>query len=66
MSRSTEPIPKELSVHLADPDMQAAPRALFRAAKHARELARQTRTPLVFVRDGVLVQEMVEDDDAQS
>jgi hypothetical protein len=53
----------DLVSHLADPDMQAAPHALLRAAKRAREIARQTGTPLVFVRDGVLVQEMVEEDD---
>jgi len=47
--------------------MQAAPRALLRAAKRAREIARQTGTPLVIVRDGVLVEEPVgEDDDVVS
>jgi hypothetical protein len=46
--------------------MQASSRALLRAARRAREIARQTGTPLVFVRDGVLVEEMVEDDDIQS
>jgi hypothetical protein len=34
-------------------------RALLRAARRAREIARQTNTPIVFVRDGVLVKEMV-------
>jgi hypothetical protein len=37
--------------------MQAAPRALLRAARRAREIARQTGTRLVFVRDGKLVEE---------
>lgn len=48
---------------LPDADMQAAPRALLRAAKRAREIARQTGTPLVIVRDGVLVEEWVTDDE---
>lgn len=47
---------------LPDADMQAAPKALLRAAKRAREIARQTNTPLVLVRDGVLVEEFVTDD----
>ena len=42
---------------LDDADMQAAPAALLRAALRARELARQTGTPLVIVRDGELVEE---------
>ena len=46
---------------LADADMQAAPKALLRAAQRARDIARQTRTPLVLVRDGVLVEEFVTD-----
>lgn len=54
----------ELRSNLADADMQAAPRALARAAKRAREIARQTGTPLVIVRDGVLVEEWVTDEDA--
>lgn len=44
---------------LADPVMQAAPAALVRAAQRAREIARQTGTPLVIVRDGRLVEEWV-------
>jgi len=46
---------------LPDADMQAAPRALMRAAQRAREIARQTNTPLVLIRDGVLVEEFVTD-----
>jgi hypothetical protein len=48
---------------LPDADMQAAPRALLRAARRAREVARQTKTPLVIVRDGHLVEEYVGDDE---
>lgn len=44
---------------LPDADMQAAPKAMLRAALRAREIARQTNTPLVLVRDGVLVEEFV-------
>lgn len=46
---------------LPDADMQAAPKAMLRAAQRAREIARQTNTPLVLVRDGVLVEEYVTD-----
>jgi hypothetical protein len=53
----------DLVSHLPDADMQAVPKALLRAAQRAREIARQTNTPLVFVRDGVLVKEFVTDDD---
>lgn len=51
---------------LPDADMQAVPRALARAAKRAREIARATGTPLVIVRDGVLVEEWVTDDEDHS
>lgn len=54
----------ELQSQLPDADMQAAPRALLRAAQRAREIARETGTPLVIMRDGVLVEECVTDDDA--
>jgi len=47
---------------LPNADMQAAPRALLRAAKRAREIARQTNTPIVIVRDGKIVEEMVTDE----
>jgi hypothetical protein len=46
---------------LSDADMQAAPKVLLRAAQRARDIARQTNTPLVLVRDGVLVEEFVTD-----
>ncbi len=45
---------------LPDDDMQAAPRALVRAGHSARELARRTGTAVVVVRDGVLVEEPVD------
>ena len=48
-----------LASKLPDADMQAAPKALLRAARRAREIARQTNTPLVLIRDGVLVEEFV-------
>ena len=53
-----------LQSDLPDADMQAAPRALLRAAQRAREIARQTKTPLVIVREGQLVEEYVADDEA--
>ncbi len=46
---------------LPDADMQAAPKALLRAAQRARDIARQTNTPLVLIRDGVLVEEFASD-----
>jgi len=52
-----------LQSELPDADMQAAPRALLRAAQRAREIARRTKTPLVIVRDGHLVKEYVADDE---
>lgn len=47
---------------LPDADMQAAPKAMLRAAQRARDIARQTNTPLVLIRDGVLVEEFVTDE----
>jgi hypothetical protein len=52
---------KNLESKLKNPDMQGAPRALLRAARRAREIAWQTNTPLIIVRDGVLVEEWVTD-----
>ncbi len=43
---------------LSDPDMQKATAALIRAAKRARELAQQTGTEFVVVRDGKLIREI--------
>lgn len=42
---------------LDDSDMRAAPAALLRAARRAREIARQTSTAVVVMRDGKLVEE---------
>ena len=39
---------------LHNPDMQAVPQALLRAAKRAREIARNTGTRLIVVHRGVL------------
>jgi len=47
---------KPLQSKLNNPDMQAAPQALLRAARRAREIARQTGTRLIVVRDGVLME----------
>jgi len=57
-----ESMSDELQSKLPDAVMQGAPRALLRAAQRAREIARQTGTALVIVRDGVLVEERVTDD----
>ncbi len=46
-----------------DDDMQGVKAALLRAAKRARELARQTGTLIVVMRDGELVQEVPQPDD---
>lgn len=53
----------ELQSKLPNADMQAAPQALLRAARRAREIARQTNTAIVIVRDGVLVEERVAEND---
>jgi hypothetical protein len=50
---------------LPDDDMQAAPAALVRAGQQARQLAQKTGTAVVIVRDGILVEERV-DDSSQS
>jgi len=44
--------------HLQDADMQAAPVALARAAKRARELSQRTGTPFVIVEAGKLIKEI--------
>lgn len=54
---------EELQSKLPNADMQSAPRALLRAARRAREIARQTNTAIVIVRDGELVEETVTADD---
>jgi len=47
---------------LPDADMQAAPKALLRAAWRAREIARQTNTPSRTSTSDVLVEEFVTDE----
>jgi hypothetical protein len=47
-------VSEQLGSKLDNPDMQAAPQALRRAARRAREIARRTGTRLVVVHDGVL------------
>jgi hypothetical protein len=44
---------------LADADMQAVPAALARAAQRARDLAARTGTPMIYVENGKLIEEMV-------
>lgn len=51
--------------HHLDEDMRGVKAALLRAAKRARDLARQTGTLLVVMRDGKLVQESPPPDDEQ-
>ena len=48
---------KPLVSKLPDADMQAAPAALLRAGRRAREIAKQTGTAVVVMRDGKLVEE---------
>ena len=47
---------------LPDPAMQGVDAALLRAAQRAREVARQSGTAIVIVRDGVLVEERCDDE----
>jgi len=58
---STDQIQPSVS-HLEDNDMQAVPVALARASQRAREIAAQTGTPLIVVKDGKLIEEMVTPD----
>lgn len=53
----------DLQSRLPNADMQAAPKALLRAARRARETARQTGTGIVIVRNGEVVEEEVTADD---
>lgn len=43
-----------------DADLEKADAALRRAASRAREIARQTGTPLIIYRDGEVVKEFVD------
>ncbi len=51
---------------LGDSDMQAVPAALARAAQRARELAESTGTPLIVIKDGMLIEEIVTSDSPKS
>ena len=55
-----------LKSKLPDADMQAAPRALLRAAQRAREIARQHGRGIVIIRDGRLVEEEPTDLDIEA
>jgi len=55
-------LPENLRSKLPDPDMQGAPYALLRAARRAREIARQTNTPLIINRGGKTVEVWITDD----
>ena len=46
---------------LPDAAMQGVDAALIRAAQQAREVARRTGTAIVIVRDGILVEERVDE-----
>jgi hypothetical protein len=47
-------VTQNLQSKLDDPDMHAAPEALLRAARRAREVARRTGTKLIVVQNGQL------------
>ena len=53
MKKNTYKIPVS---KLTDPDMQAVPAALFRAAQRAHLIAHQTGTRVVVMRDGKVVE----------
>jgi predicted ABC-type ATPase len=61
MKDDLESMTDDLVSKLPNADMQAAPRALLRAARRAREIARMTNTAIVIVRDGKLVEEKITD-----
>ncbi|NUO09609.1 MAG: hypothetical protein HUU08_13190 [Candidatus Brocadia sp.] len=49
---------KKRRIH--DKDIENVEAALLRAAKRAREIARQTHTPLVYYQNGHVVKEFIE------
>ena len=53
------PAPLLLTEGATNDDLRAAPRALLRTARRAREIAFRTGTPIVVMRDGVVVEETV-------
>jgi len=60
--RRSELMSDPMVSRLPDDDMQAAPAALLRAGRQAREIARQTGTAVVVMRDGKLVEAKVSDE----
>jgi hypothetical protein len=52
---------KPLESRLPDADMQEAPKALLRAARRAREMAKRMGTGVIVLRDGVVVEESPDD-----
>ncbi|HUP60541.1 MAG TPA: hypothetical protein VNA69_09010 [Thermoanaerobaculia bacterium] len=61
--RRSEPMNEPFQSQLPDADMQAVPRALMRAARRARAVARQTGTAVVVVVDGKRIEERVSEDE---
>ena len=60
-------IEREMAVSKpASADMQAVPRALLRAARRARAIARETGTLLIIVEDGILKELSPDDPDFDS
>ncbi len=58
---------KDKKRKVSDPDIQGVGPALRRSAARAREIARQTGTPLVIYKDGKIVKKSIKpqpDDDA--
>ena len=53
MKKPKRPIPVS---KLDDPDMQAVPGALYRAARRAHLIAHQTGTGVIVMRDGEVVE----------
>jgi broad specificity phosphatase PhoE len=64
--RRNERMRNSLKSKLNDPDMQAVPRALLRAAQRAREIARQHGTGIIVMRDGRIVEEEPTDLDIEA
>lgn len=50
---------------VANDDMEGVLPALLRAARRAREVARQTNTAIVIVEDGVIIEERVTEIDPE-
>ena len=53
MKKPKRPIPVS---KLDDPDMQAVPGALYRAARRAHKIAHQHKTGVVVMRDGEVIE----------